>query len=128
MALNNIERSFIATIAKNNPHTFKEVEDIYLKTKSFDTTIEILKLSRQGIPINEDVFDLFNIEKPTSDLLIYGQIAVMSDNDGVFTLLMFGEKLGKKVFDILRVASEKTDKKNIRVLKNEDNYLLLILI
>lgn len=61
-------------------------------------------------------------------LLKFGQVEVFSDKNGIFTLLMKGFGFNKNVLSVVDIATKLTDKKNIQVLKNEDDYILLILV
>lgn len=60
MELDILERNIIASIAKCSVFTFGEVENVYRKLKSFDKTIEALKLSASGVRVNDGFFRSIN--------------------------------------------------------------------
>ena len=66
------------------------------------------------------------MEKLISKLSELG--TVLTINDGVvFTLHMVGPKISKNVFKIMEIVNEEIkDKKFVEVLKNDDDYLLLV--
>lgn len=55
--LDILEKEIISAITKCSVFDFQTVKYVYIRAKSFDKTIEILKLSvSQGIPVNRLIF------------------------------------------------------------------------
>lgn len=60
MELDILERNIVASIAKCSVFTFSQVESVYRKSRSFDKTIEILKLVVSGVPVDNEILRLIN--------------------------------------------------------------------
>ena len=60
MELDILEKNIVAAIAKCSVFTFGQVEGVYRKLKSFDKTIEVLKLVVSGVPVDDEMLRLIN--------------------------------------------------------------------
>jgi len=61
-------------------------------------------------------------------LSAFGNIEAIKD-DAVFTLLITktNRNISVLIFDIMKTVLESTDKKIVELLKNDDNYALIVL-
>ena len=60
MELDVLEKNIVAAIAKCSVFTFGQVECVYRKLKSFDKTIEVLKLAVAGVRVDDEILRLIN--------------------------------------------------------------------
>lgn len=60
MELDILEKNIIASISKCSVFTFSQVESVYRKLRSFDKTIEVLKLVVSGVTVDDEFLRLIN--------------------------------------------------------------------